>query len=65
MHMDQMEFSVPCLFGLEGLEQRERPTPEQPLHRGCIGHHQKTGEHNMDDYDWDQYMDFADLHWKK
>lgn len=53
------------LFGLEGLEQRERPTPEQPLHRGCIGHHQKTGEHNMDDYDWDQYMDFADLHWKK
>lgn len=50
------------LFGLKGLEQRERPLPEQPLHMGHIGHHHKTGEHDMDDYDWDQYMDFADKH---
>ena len=50
------------LFGLEGLEQTKRPLPEQPLHRGHIGHHQKTGEHDMDDYDWDQYMDYADQH---
>ena len=49
-------------FGLEGLEQTKRPLPEQPLHQGHIGHHQKTGEHNMDDYDWDQYMDYADQH---
>ena len=56
---------VYSLFGKKGLETRERPCPETPLHQGCIGHHQKTGDHNMDDYDWDQYMDFADLHWKK
>ena len=52
------------LFGETGLETRERPLPETPLHAGRIGHHQKTGEHNMDDYDWDQYMDFADRHMK-
>lgn len=52
------------LFGLEGLEQREFSLPEQPLHNGHIGHHHKTGEHNMDDYDWDQYMDYADHHMK-
>ena len=52
------------LFGTTGLETRERPLPETPLHAGRIGHHQKTGDHNMDDYDWDQYMDFADRHWK-
>lgn len=52
------------LFGKMGLEQWERPLPEQPLHEGCIGHHQKTGEHTMDDYDWDLYMDYADKHMK-
>ncbi len=50
------------LFGLTGLQTRERPKPETALHTGHIGHHQKTGEHNMDDYDWDKYLDFADAH---
>ncbi len=52
------------LFDVKGLEQRERPLPEQPLHEGRIGHHHKTGEHTMDDYDWDLYMDYADKHMK-
>lgn len=52
------------LFGLTGLQKRERPLPEEPLHEGCIGHHHKTGEHTMDDYDWDLYMDYADKHMK-
>ncbi len=50
------------LFGKKGLQQETMSLPEQPLHEGCIGHHHKTGEHNMDDYDWDQYMDYADKH---
>ena len=50
------------LFGLTGLPTRERPLPEQPLHEGRIGHHHKTGEHTMDDYDWDLYLDYADKH---
>ena len=50
------------LFGLTGIEQKEMSLPEQPLHQGQIGHHHKTGDHDMDDYDWDQYIRFADLH---
>lgn len=52
------------LFGKKGIGQTEMSLPEVALHEGCIGHHHKTGEHNMDDYDWDLYMDFADRHMK-
>lgn len=52
------------LLGVKGLEQREFALSEHPLHEGHIGHHHKTGDHNMDDYDWDKYMDFADKHMK-
>lgn len=52
------------LFGLKGLGHDVRPLPENPIHENCIGHHQKTGEHDMDDYDWDQYMNFTDRHWR-
>lgn len=52
------------LYGVQGLQQRERPLPEFPLHGGHIGHHQKTGAHDMDDYDWNQYLNYADIHMK-
>lgn len=50
------------LLGVTGLEQVKRPLPEQPLHRGHIGYHLKTGNHDMDEYDWNCFMDFADQH---
>ena len=50
------------LFGLTGVEQTTSPMPEQPLFRGRIGHHLKTGNHDMDEYDWNCYMDYADQH---
>ncbi|WAJ22692.1 alpha/beta hydrolase family protein [Lacrimispora xylanolytica] len=52
------------LFGKKGIGQKKRPLPEQPVHEGRIGHHYKTGNHDMDEYDWNCYMDFADLHMK-
>ncbi|GLB26936.1 acetylxylan esterase [Lacrimispora xylanolytica] len=52
------------LFGKKGIGQKKRPLPEQPVHEGSIGHHYKTGNHDMDEYDWNCYMDFADLHMK-
>lgn len=52
------------LFGKKGIVQKKRPLPEQPVHEGSIGHHYKTGNHDMDEYDWNCYMDFADLHMK-
>ena len=52
------------LFGKEGIGQKKQPLPEQPVHEGSIGHHYKTGNHDMDEYDWNCYLDFADRHMK-
>lgn len=53
------------LFGLQGVGATQMPKPEQPLHTGYIGYHIRTGKHNLTEYDWVCYMDFADKHWKK
>jgi len=53
------------LFGLRGVGATKMPKPQQPLHTGHIGHHIRKGKHNLVEYDWDRYMDFADKHWKK
>ncbi len=50
------------LFNLEGLGSAEMPGPESPLHAGSIGHHIRTGKHDLTAYDWNQFMDFADKH---
>ncbi|MGB7347012.1 MAG: acetylxylan esterase [Pirellulaceae bacterium] len=48
-------------FGVDavGLEQ---PAPDQPIKGGTIGYHLRTGGHDVTDFDWQQYMDFADRH---
>ena len=50
------------LTGVKGLETMERPCPEHVLHEGHIGYHYKTGNHDLDEYDWERIMDFADKH---
>lgn len=53
------------LFGLEGLTVSAMPKPESPVQSGCIGYHLRTGKHNLTDYDWARFMDFADRHMRK
>lgn len=55
---------VYALFGLKGLGADEMPPADHPLATGHIGYHLRTGKHDLSLYDWQRYMDFADLHFK-
>lgn len=52
------------LFGKQGLPVKEMPGIHQPA-MGTVGYHIRAGKHDVTEYDWDQYMNFADLHWGK
>lgn len=51
------------LFGLEGLGVSEMPGLNQPVGK-TIGYHIRTGEHDVTEYDWEQYLNFAERHFK-
>ncbi|MEM8969988.1 MAG: acetylxylan esterase, partial [Bacteroidota bacterium] len=49
------------LLGKEGLPVSEMPEIDQPV-MGTIGYHIRHGGHDINAYDWQQYLDFADKH---
>ncbi len=49
------------LLGAGGLPSARQPKPDQPV-AGGIGYHLRTGRHDVTDYDWARYLDFADKH---
>jgi hypothetical protein len=49
------------LLGLEGLGVAEMPAVNQPVMR-TNGYHIRNGEHDVTDYDWDRYLEFAAKH---
>lgn len=51
------------LFGLEGVPATEMPPLNQPV-LGTIGYHIRPGRHDVTLYDWERYMDFADMHFQ-
>lgn len=52
------------LYGRAGLGVTEMPPPNTPVGR-FIGYHIRTGRHDVTDYDWEQYLNFADRHFRR
>lgn len=49
------------LFGKTGLGVDEMPKVETPV-GNTIAYHNRKGTHGMDEYDWEQFLNFADRH---
>lgn len=50
------------LYRVAGLVEDGPYLPDRPFHFGRIGYHLRTGKHDLNLYDWNRYMDFADRH---
>jgi len=50
------------LLGLDGLGVDRMPGLDRPVQRGLIGYHVRSGGHDLTEYDWQQFMNFADAH---
>ena len=50
---------VYTLFGKNGIESKELPKPNSPI-GSTVSYHIRTGKHDVTDYDWDQYIAWAD-----
>jgi hypothetical protein len=49
------------LLGREGMPAAAMPGPGEPV-MGTIGYHLRAGKHDVTAYDWERFLDFADLH---
>ena len=50
------------LLGEKGLRIDDMPEVDKPANTGNIGYHIRTGKHDVTDFDWEQYISFADRH---
>jgi len=55
---------VYALFGKKGVGVDAWPAVNQPV-GDSIAYHIRTGKHDVTDYDWEQYLKFADRHFGK
>ena len=50
------------LYGVDGLVEDHAYAVGRPFRGGNVGYHLREGEHDLNLYDWNRYMDFADRH---
>jgi len=50
------------LLGVKGLGVKAMPGLDQPVQKGAVGYHVRSGGHSLTQYDWQRFMDFADMH---
>jgi len=53
---------VYALFGRGGLGSHAAPTVGAPRHGDAMGYHVRAGGHDLTRYDWERFLDFADVH---
>lgn len=56
---------VYALYGLQGIGVDSMPPIDVAVHDGYIGYHNRTGPHAVLRYDWEQFIQFANMHLKK
>jgi hypothetical protein len=52
------------LLGRKGLGTKQMPPVNQPV-GDTVRYHMRTGKHDITAYDWEQYLDFADRHFRR
>jgi len=56
--------AVYAFLGQTGLSDTSPAKADTPIHGGRIGYHMRAGKHDMTEYDWKCFIDFADGHWR-
>jgi hypothetical protein len=53
------------LYGKKGFDSPDIPAPETPVASEAVGYHLRTGAHDINAYDWDNFLNFADRYFKR